>query len=104
MSQDEFAIPNNTVGCRVFVWGLNDKDQLGGMKGSKVKLPVQSEFLCQLRPVHIAGGSKSLFVVSQEGKVSVFYGKFLTTQYDVTFFSSTRAVKVRTVASVWGTV
>ncbi|KAK5650580.1 hypothetical protein RI129_001609 [Pyrocoelia pectoralis] len=55
--------------CRVFVWGLNDKDQLGGMKGSKVKLPVQSDFLSQLRPIHIAGGSKSLFIVSQDGKL-----------------------------------
>lgn len=58
------------MGCRVFVWGLNDKDQLGGMKGSKVKLPVQSDFLSQLWPIHIAGGSKSLFIVSHEGKVS----------------------------------
>nr|XP_022903495.1 E3 ubiquitin-protein ligase HERC2 isoform X1 [Onthophagus taurus] len=55
--------------CKVYVWGLNDKDQLGGMKGSKVKLPVYSEFLSQLRPIHIAGGSKSLFIVSQEGKL-----------------------------------
>ncbi|CAH1128754.1 unnamed protein product [Ceutorhynchus assimilis] len=69
ISHDDFATPNNTVGCRVFVWGLNDKDQLGGMKGSKVKLPVSTELLCQLRPLHIAGGSKSLFVVSQEGKL-----------------------------------
>lgn len=55
--------------CRVFVWGLNDKDQLGGMKGSKVKLPTFSESLSRLRPVHIAGGSKSLFIVSQSGKL-----------------------------------
>lgn len=48
-----------------------DVVRLGGMKGSKVKLPIQSEFLSQLRPVHIAGGSKSLFIVSQEGKVSL---------------------------------
>ncbi|XP_076028585.1 E3 ubiquitin-protein ligase HERC2 isoform X2 [Oratosquilla oratoria] len=54
---------------RVFVWGLNDKDQLGGLKGSKVKMPVLSETLSSLRPIHVAGGSKSLFVVSQEGKV-----------------------------------
>lgn len=59
----------------MFVWGLNDKDQLGGMKGSKVKLPVQSDFLSQLRPIHIAGGSKSLFVVSQDGKVHYYYNK-----------------------------
>ena len=54
---------------KVLVWGLNDKDQLGGLKGSKVKMPVLSETLSSLRPVHVAGGSKSLFIVSQEGKV-----------------------------------
>ncbi|RZF37934.1 hypothetical protein LSTR_LSTR005434, partial [Laodelphax striatellus] len=54
---------------KVFVWGLNDKDQLGGLKGSKVKHPSYSEVLSSLRPVHIAGGSKSLFVVSHDGKV-----------------------------------
>ncbi|XP_015429351.1 PREDICTED: LOW QUALITY PROTEIN: E3 ubiquitin-protein ligase HERC2 [Dufourea novaeangliae] len=53
----------------VYVWGLNDKDQLGGLKGSKIKLPVYSEVLSKLKPVHIAGGSKTLFVVSQEGKL-----------------------------------
>jgi len=56
---------------RVYVWGLNDKDQLGGMKGSKVKLPVYSETLSNLCPVHIAGGSKTLFVVSADGKVRI---------------------------------
>ncbi|CAG9815802.1 unnamed protein product [Phaedon cochleariae] len=60
---------STSSGYRVYVWGLNDKDQLGGMKGSKVKLPVLSEFLSHLRPTHIAGGSKSLFIVSQEGKL-----------------------------------
>lgn len=55
--------------CRVLVWGLNDKDQLGGMKGSKIKIPTYSESLSRLRPIHIAGGSKSLFIVSQSGKV-----------------------------------
>ncbi|XP_053987984.1 E3 ubiquitin-protein ligase HERC2 isoform X2 [Hylaeus volcanicus] len=53
----------------VYVWGLNDKDQLGGLKGSKIKLPVYSEILSKLKPVHIAGGSKTLFVVSQDGKL-----------------------------------
>lgn len=62
---------SSSSGCKVYVWGLNDKDQLGGMKGSKVKLPVLSEFLSHLRPIHIAGGSKSLFIVSQEGKVGI---------------------------------
>lgn len=27
-----------TIRTKVFVWGLNDKDQLGGLKGSKVYL------------------------------------------------------------------
>ena len=54
---------------KVFVWGLNDKDQLGGLKGSKVKLPIFSETLSYLRPICIAGGSKSLFLVTQEGRV-----------------------------------
>lgn len=53
----------------VYVWGLNDKDQLGGLKGSKIKLPVYSEVLSKLKPIHIAGGSKTLFVVNQEGKL-----------------------------------
>lgn len=52
------------------MWGLNDKEQLGGLKGSKVKLPTFSQVLSQLKPLHIAGGSKSLFIVSQDGKVT----------------------------------
>lgn len=60
---------DQSQGCKVFVWGLNDKEQLGGMKGSKIKVPTLSSTLSQLRPIHIAGGSKSLFVVSQDGKV-----------------------------------
>ena len=47
---------------KVFVWGLNDKDQLGGQKGSKIKLPILSETLGNLKPIWIAGGSKSLFI------------------------------------------
>jgi len=54
---------------KVLVWGLNDKDQLGGLKGSKIKLPVFSEVLSTINPVSIAGGSKSLFLVSNDGKV-----------------------------------
>ena len=54
---------------KVFVWGLNDKDQLGGLKGSKIKSPTYSETISAVRPIHIAGGSKSLFIVSHDGKV-----------------------------------
>lgn len=63
---------SNSRTTKVFVWGLNDKDQLGGLKGSKVKYPVYSEVLSSLKPVYIAGGSKSLFVVSYDGKVCIF--------------------------------
>ncbi|CAG9575570.1 unnamed protein product [Danaus chrysippus] len=61
------SLPNDCP--KVFVWGLNDKDQLGGVKGSKVKVPVFSPALSALRPVHIAGGSKTLFIVSHDGKL-----------------------------------
>lgn len=54
---------------RVYVWGLNDKEQLAGLKGSKVKIPMFSSILSALKPIHIAGGSKSLFIVSQDGKL-----------------------------------
>lgn len=30
-----------TIRTKVFVWGLNDKDQLGGLKGSKVQMNLQ---------------------------------------------------------------
>ncbi|XP_014678095.1 PREDICTED: E3 ubiquitin-protein ligase HERC2-like [Priapulus caudatus] len=57
------------IQTKAFVWGLNDKDQLGGLKGSKIKSPVMSETLSALKCVQIVGGSKSLFIVTQEGKV-----------------------------------
>lgn len=63
------AAPEQDLPCTVMVWGLNDKEQLGGLKGSKVKVPTFSQTISRLRPIHIAGGSKSLFIVSQDGKV-----------------------------------
>ncbi|XP_031621811.1 probable E3 ubiquitin-protein ligase HERC2 [Contarinia nasturtii] len=65
---DERNIVDQTQ-CKVFVWGLNDKEQLGGLKGSKVKCATFSSTLTQLKPIHIAGGSKTLFIVSHEGRV-----------------------------------
>ncbi|XP_019484450.1 PREDICTED: E3 ubiquitin-protein ligase HERC2 [Hipposideros armiger] len=58
-----------SIRTKVFVWGLNDKDQLGGLKGSKIKVPSFSETLSTLNAVQVAGGSKSLFAVTVEGKV-----------------------------------
>ena len=57
------------VHTHVFCWGLNDKEQLGGPKGSKVKLPVLNDTLSSLKCTQIAGGSKSLYCVTQDGKV-----------------------------------
>ncbi|XP_068720941.1 E3 ubiquitin-protein ligase HERC2-like [Montipora capricornis] len=54
---------------KVFVWGLNDKDQLGGLKGSKIKMPLASDVLSALKARQVCGGSKSLFAVTMEGKV-----------------------------------
>ncbi|KAG1662456.1 E3 ubiquitin-protein ligase HERC2 [Nymphon striatum] len=54
---------------KVFVWGLNDKDQLGGLKGSKIKVPIFSSVISSYKPIQIIGGSKSLFIVSHDGKV-----------------------------------
>lgn len=59
----------NEPPCTVMVWGLNDKEQLGGLKGSKVKIPTFSQSISRLRPICLAGGSKSLFIVSEDGKV-----------------------------------
>lgn len=41
-----------TVRTKVFVWGLNDKDQLGGLKGSKV-LPAPDVTLSPVPCPHI---------------------------------------------------
>ncbi|XP_037823677.1 probable E3 ubiquitin-protein ligase HERC2 [Lucilia sericata] len=72
LSLSSYADPKSSLcdpPCTVMVWGLNDKEQLGGLKGSKVKVPTFSQTISRLRPIHIAGGSKSLFIVSQDGKV-----------------------------------
>lgn len=69
---DEGNNSSEQIECKVMVWGLNDKEQLAGLKGSKVKCPTFSSTLSQLRPIHIAGGSKSLFIVSKDGKVGMF--------------------------------
>ncbi|KAL7061915.1 hypothetical protein AAHC03_01560 [Spirometra sp. Aus1] len=53
----------------VFAWGLNDKEQLGGPRGSKIKLPQFNSALSVLRPVQVVGGSKCLFIVTEEGDV-----------------------------------
>ncbi len=58
---------------KVFMWGLNDRTQLGsGVAETKVKIPYDSKALAKLRPVQLVGGSKTLFVISQDGKVRTY--------------------------------
>ena len=58
---------------KVFVWGLNDKGQLGsGLAEAKVMSPFESRALAKLRPIQLVGGAKTLFIVSQDGKVRTF--------------------------------
>ena len=53
----------------IFGWGHNHRGQLGGVEGSKVKVPQPCDSLSPLKPVQICGGEQSLFVVSSDGKV-----------------------------------
>ena len=102
---------------KVYVWGLNDKDQLGGLKGSKIKLPVFSDTLGNLKPIHIAGGSKSLFTVTQgcayqnvdESNIYstrltfLWFFKHSMTKNDCRRAAFTRAAKAPTADSGWVT-
>ena len=54
---------------KVYVWGLNDKSQLCSAEGGKIRVPVLSHQLSALHINHIVGGSKTLFVATEEGKV-----------------------------------
>ena len=59
-----------TYAMQAFVWGLNDRGQLGSeVEEAKVKTPVESRTLAMLRPIHFVGGAKTLFIISQDGKV-----------------------------------
>ena len=55
--------------CFVYAWGLNDKGQLGLTGELKVKYPAFNPSLSQLDVQRIVGGSKSLFVVTRDGKL-----------------------------------
>ena len=52
------------------MWGLNDRGQLGSeLSEAKVKVPFKSRALAKLRPIQFVGGAKTLFIISQDGKV-----------------------------------
>ena len=55
--------------CTVYTWGLNDKGQLGVKGELKVKHPSFNAAISKLDVASISGGSKSLFVVTRDGKV-----------------------------------
>ncbi|RWS12697.1 E3 ubiquitin-protein ligase HERC2-like protein [Dinothrombium tinctorium] len=70
-SQEDECLLKCQQAVKVYAWGLNDKDQLGGLKGSKIKLPTYVESLSKLNPISISCGSKSLFIVTSDGKLYV---------------------------------
>ena len=49
------SLPSSKSSTVVFTWGLNDKDQLGGIKGSKIKAPTLSDSLSKLNVAQVAG-------------------------------------------------
>jgi len=53
----------------VFRWGHNHRGQLGGIEGTKVKIPAPCDTLSSLRPVDIVGGEQTLFAITAEGRV-----------------------------------
>lgn len=53
----------------VYGWGHNHRGQLGGLEGSKVKLPSPCENLTALRPIQLIGGEQTVFAVTADGKV-----------------------------------
>lgn len=61
-----------TLSCgsgTIYVWGHNHRGQLGGVEGTRVRLPTPCEALSSLRPVELVGGEQTLLSVSADGKV-----------------------------------
>lgn len=53
----------------IFGWGHNHRGQLGGLDGSRIKIPTPCEALSMLRPVQVVGGEQTLYAVTHDGKV-----------------------------------
>ena len=72
LSSGNVVVYTCLVHLKVFAWGLNDRGQLGSeLSEAKVKVPFESRALAKLRPIQFVGGAKTLFIISQDGKVSV---------------------------------
>ena len=53
----------------IFGWGHNHRGQLGGLDGSRIKIPTPCEALSMLRPILVVGGEQTLYAVTHDGKV-----------------------------------
>lgn len=53
----------------IFGWGHNHRGQLGGLDGSRIKIPTPCEALSMLRPLQVVGGEQTLYAVTHDGKV-----------------------------------
>lgn len=53
----------------LFCSGHNHRGQLGGLDGSRIKIPTPCEALSMLRPVQVVGGEQTLYAVTHDGKV-----------------------------------
>ena len=58
-----------TISFTVYGWGHNHRGQLGGVEGSKVKVPRLSNSFADVSPVQLVGGEQTMFAVTEDGKV-----------------------------------
>lgn len=58
-----------TGSCQIFGWGHNHRGQLGGIEGAKVRMPTSCDAIASLKPLQVAGGEQTLFIVTTDGKV-----------------------------------
>lgn len=71
----------------IWGWGHNHRGQLGGVEGAKVKTPVACETLAALRPVQLIGGEQTLFIVTGDGRVCIYFTSDVLSMYCL-FFDS----------------
>lgn len=75
----------------IYGWGHNHRGQLGGVEGTKVKLPTPCEALSALHPVQLVGGEQTLLAVTSDGKVYAT-GNIFNLNSDDYFFILYRAL------------
>lgn len=55
---EDWAFSWGGASTTIFGWGHNHRGQLGGLDGSRIKIPTPCEALSLLRPIQIAGGER----------------------------------------------